>query len=102
MLEEYAIEEQRSVMRCCGQKDSLQRIFIKKCFLYTVGSICRLKQFTTGLKNSLKDVRNSQMMPNQVQKWLRQQFRLTGEAMGQVYECWWRICRELNVYISRF
>jgi hypothetical protein len=25
----------------------------------------------------------------------------TGEAMGQVYQCWWRICREINVF-SRF
>jgi hypothetical protein len=23
------------------------------------------------------------------------------KVMGQVYECWWRICREINVY-SRF
>jgi hypothetical protein len=29
-------------------------------------------------------------------------FRLTGKAMGQVYQCWWRICREINVFFSRF
>jgi hypothetical protein len=23
--------------------------------------------------------------------------RRTGKAMGQVYKCWWRICRETNV-----
>jgi hypothetical protein len=22
--------------------------------------------------------------------------------MGQVYQCWWRICREINVFFSRF
>jgi hypothetical protein len=32
----------------CEQKDSMQRIFIKKCFLFTVGSVCRVKRFTTG------------------------------------------------------
>jgi hypothetical protein len=44
----------------------------------------------------------------EVRKWLRQQstllccgFRRTGKAMGQVYQCWWRICREINV-IPRF
>jgi hypothetical protein len=21
--------------------------------------------------------------------------------MGQVYECWWRICREINVFFFR-
>jgi hypothetical protein len=24
--------------------------------------------------------------------------RRTGKAMGQVYQCWWRICREINVF----
>jgi hypothetical protein len=28
-------------------------------------------------------------------------FRRNGKAMGQVYQCWWRICREINVF-SRF
>jgi hypothetical protein len=32
----------------CGQKDSMQTIFIKKCFLFTVGSVCHVKQFTSG------------------------------------------------------
>jgi hypothetical protein len=30
------------------QKDSLQRILINKCFLFTVGSVCRLKLFKIG------------------------------------------------------
>jgi hypothetical protein len=25
-------------------------------------------------------------------------FRRTGNAMGQVYQCWWRICREIDVF----
>jgi hypothetical protein len=25
-------------------------------------------------------------------------FRRTGKAMGQVYQCWLRICREINVF----
>jgi hypothetical protein len=41
-------------------------------------------------------------------KWLRQQskrllccgFRRTGKAMGQVYQCWWGICREINVFLQ--
>jgi hypothetical protein len=28
-------------------------------------------------------------------------FRRTGKAMGQVYQCWWMICREINVF-SKF
>jgi hypothetical protein len=48
VLEECTNEEQRSVVRFCGQKDSMQRILIKKCFLFTVGSVCRIKRFTSG------------------------------------------------------
>jgi hypothetical protein len=44
----------------------------------------------------------------EVRKWLRQQskdfyvrVRQTSKAIGQVYQCWWKICREINVS-SRF
>jgi hypothetical protein len=41
-----------------------------------------------------------------VLRWLRQQFktflccgfRRTDKAMGQAYQCWWRICREINAF----
>jgi hypothetical protein len=32
---------------------------------------------------------------------LRCGFWRTGKTMGQVYHCWWRICRKINV-LSRF
>jgi hypothetical protein len=51
----------------------MQRIFVKKCFLFTVGSVCRVKWFTAESRNYLMDVRKSQMMPDQVRKWLEQQ-----------------------------
>jgi hypothetical protein len=43
----------------------------------------------------------------EVQKWLRQHskyfyaagFRRTGKAIGQVYQCWWRICREIILFL---
>jgi hypothetical protein len=73
VLEECTSEEQRSAVRFCGKKDSRRWMFIKECFLFTVGCVCRVKQFTTGSRNSLKDVRKSQMLPDQVRKWLRQQ-----------------------------
>jgi hypothetical protein len=50
----------------------MQRILIKKYFLFAEGSVCRVKRFTTGSRNSVKEVRKSQMMPYQVRKWLRQ------------------------------
>jgi hypothetical protein len=36
VLEESPTEEQRSVLHFYGQKGSMQMIFIKKCFLFTV------------------------------------------------------------------
>jgi hypothetical protein len=57
------------------QNDSMQRIFIEKCFLFTVGSVCPVKRFRTELRNSLKGVRKSLLMSDQVRKWLRQQPR---------------------------
>jgi hypothetical protein len=65
VLMKCTAEDQRSVFNFCGQKDSMQRIFMKKCFLLTAGSVCRVKRFTTGSTNSLRDVRKSQMMPRQ-------------------------------------
>jgi hypothetical protein len=63
-LEGCATEEQRSVLRFfCGQKDSLQKIFIKKCSLFMAGSVCSIKRLTTMSRKFLKDVRKSQMMP---------------------------------------
>jgi hypothetical protein len=38
-----------------------------------MASVCRVKQFKTESRNSLKDVRKSQMMPDQVRTWLRQE-----------------------------
>jgi hypothetical protein len=44
-------------------------IFIKKCFLFTVGSVCRVKQFSLGGKRFVVD----EEVKTEVQKWLRQQ-----------------------------
>jgi hypothetical protein len=101
-----------SVLLCyfCGQKYSMQQIFIQKCFMFAVGSVCSVKRFTTGSRNCLKDIRNPQMMLDEVRKWLRQQSKdfyaagfdaLTGKVTRQVYQCSWRICREIN-YFSMF
>jgi hypothetical protein len=63
-----------SILLCifCGQKDPMQRIFIKKSFPVNGGKCCRIKRFTTGSRNSFKDIQKLQMMPDQVWKWLRQ------------------------------
>jgi hypothetical protein len=51
VLEEYTAEEWRSAVRFYGQKDSMQRILINKCFLFTMRSACRVKRFSSGSTN---------------------------------------------------
>jgi hypothetical protein len=85
----------------CGQKDSMQRIFINKCFLFTMGSVCRVKRFISrwqtfrwwwrGWNESAEGAETT------VKRLLCCGFRRSGKAMGQVYQWWWRICREINV-----
>jgi hypothetical protein len=70
----------------------MQRIFIKKCLLFTVESVCRVKQFTTGSRIPLKDVRKSQMMADQVRKWLRQQAKHFYAAGFDVLTKRWNKC----------
>jgi hypothetical protein len=91
VLEDFTTEELRSDVRFCGQKDTMQRIFIKECFLFTVGSVCRVKRFAAGSKTETT-----------VKRLLCCGFRRTSKTMGHVYQCWWRICREINVFFFRF
>jgi hypothetical protein len=69
VLEGCTTEDQRSVARICGQKDSTQGIFIKKCFLFIAGSVCHVKQFSLGGKSFAYD----EEVETEVWKWPRQQ-----------------------------
>jgi hypothetical protein len=67
-------------------------------------NVCRVKRFIAGSKTFQKFA-DDEEVETEVWKWLRQQsklvrcgFRRTGKAMGQVYQCWWRIDCELNVF----
>jgi hypothetical protein len=72
VLEVCTTEEQRSVVRFCGPKESIQRIFIKKCFMFTVGNIC---PSVFSVKNHLggKRFADDEEVQTEVRKWLRQQ-----------------------------
>jgi hypothetical protein len=72
VLEDCFTEKQRSVVVFYGQRDSVQRIFVNICFLFMVGSVCRVKRFTTGSRNPLKNVRKVVADELEVRKWLRQ------------------------------
>jgi hypothetical protein len=52
VFEECSTKELRSVVHFLWEKQLMQRMFLKKCFLFIVGSVCHVKQLTTGLRNS--------------------------------------------------
>jgi hypothetical protein len=47
----------------------MRRIFIKMCFLFTAGSVIRVKEFTACCKHFADD----EEVDTEVRKWLRQQ-----------------------------
>jgi hypothetical protein len=53
----------------------MQRIFIKKYFLFTVGSVCRIKRFTVGCQNFA----NEEDVETDLRKWLRQQSKTSAD-----------------------
>jgi hypothetical protein len=79
----------------CGQMDSIQKVFIKKCFLFTVGSVCSTKGFTTrsgkfsrGRSKVADDARlDAEVAETTDKRLLCRGFRHTGKAMRQVYQC---------------
>jgi hypothetical protein len=66
----------------------MQRIFIKKYFLFLVGSVCREKQFKTRLRKTFTyDAQPSvEVAEITVKRLLCCWFQCTGKAIGQVYE----------------
>jgi hypothetical protein len=51
MHEECNTEERNSVVRFLLPKDSMQKIIIKKCFMFAMGTVCRVKRFMSGSRN---------------------------------------------------
>jgi hypothetical protein len=106
-FEEYTPKSNVLLGVFVGKKTQYKGYSQKKYFLFAVGSVCRLERFTTGSRNSLKDFRKSQMRKRRCgSNWYNSQrllccrFRSTGKATGQGYQCWWRICREINVFFN--
>jgi hypothetical protein len=85
-----------------GEKNSIRWIFIKKCFLFTVESVCGVKGFTCGWQTFLWWRRGWNGGAEVAERFLCCGFRRGVKKMGQLYQCWWRICREINAIFSSF
>jgi hypothetical protein len=80
-----------SILLCvffCGQNDSMQRIFIYKCFLFTVGNVCCIKQFTAWSRN-IVNVLLWQRDWNRSAKWLSQQSKGFYAVSFDALVKWW-------------
>jgi hypothetical protein len=108
VLEEYTTEEQRSVVHVLWAKGSNAKDIHKE--MVPVGEKCLsgktvhncVEKFSQGRSKVADDARpGAEVAETTVKRLLCCGFRRTGKAMGQVYQCWWRICREINVF-SRF
>jgi hypothetical protein len=70
VFEEYTTEEQRPLVRFfLWEKGLMQRTFIKKYFLFTVGSVCCVERFTAGAESFADE----EEVETEVRKWPRQQ-----------------------------
>jgi hypothetical protein len=71
-----------------------------------VGSVCLVERFTTEWKKFRWWRRSwnggAELAETTVKRLLCCPYRSTDKAMGQLYQCWWRICREINVSFFRF
>jgi hypothetical protein len=68
----------------------MQRIFIKKCVLFRMGSVRRVKRFTAGSRNEADFslmTKGAEVAETTVKRFLCCGFRRSGKAMGQVYQC---------------
>jgi hypothetical protein len=56
-----------------------------------------IEKFSQGRSKVADDVRpGAEVAETTTKRLLRCGFRSTGKMMRQVYQCWWRTCREIN------
>jgi hypothetical protein len=104
---DLGVHYQRAAFYCPffeGKTDSVQRISINTFFLFMVGRVCRVKRFTAGWQTFRASGRSwnggAEVTETTVNRLLCCGFPRTGKAMGQLYQCWWRIYRDINVFFQ--
>jgi hypothetical protein len=62
-----------------------------------------IKKFSQGRSKVADDARKlTEVAETTFERLLCCGFRRTGKVMEHGYHCWWRICREINVFFSSF
>jgi hypothetical protein len=91
VLEGYTTEVQRYDVRLLWAEEVNAKDIHKEIFpVYDW-------RFTTGSRKVAKCSVDDEEVETEVRKWLRL-YAAGFEALGRVYQCWWRIYREVNVF----
>jgi hypothetical protein len=109
MLEVYNTEEQRSVVNYFVSKTTQCKGYHTEIFPVYGGKYLSSKavhkwfeKVSQGRSKVADDARpGAEFVETTVNRLPCCGFQCTGKAMGQVYQCCWRICREINVF-TRF
>jgi hypothetical protein len=106
VLEEYTTEEQSSVVQfVCAIWLNIKNIhkemfpvFGGKC-LWRKAVHNSVEKLSQGHSKVADDARpGAKVNETTLKRLLCCGFRRTGKAIGQVYQCWWRICRGINAF----
>jgi hypothetical protein len=109
VLEVYTTRQQRYVVFILWAKGLNAKDIQKEMFpVNGVKCLSRkavhhwVEKFSQGRSKVADEARSgAEVAETTVKRLLCCGFRSTGKAMGQVYQCWWMICRERNGF-SRF
>jgi hypothetical protein len=77
-------------------------MLIKKCFLFTGKclSLKAIRNWTEERGKRFADDEEVEVAETTVERLLCCGFPRTSKGMGQMYQCWWRMYREINVFFS--
>jgi hypothetical protein len=106
VFEDCTTEDQHSVVRFLlwadglNAKDNHKEIFLvygRKCL--SCKAVATFEKFSQERSKAADDAHpGAKVAETTVRILLRGEFGRTGKAMGHVYQCRWRICREIIVY----
>jgi hypothetical protein len=97
VLEEYNTEEQRSVVSFLWAKGLNAKDIDGGTYLSRKAVHNWIEKVSQERSKVADDARPGAEVAERL---LCCGFQRSGKAMGQVYQCWWRICREINVLFS--
>jgi hypothetical protein len=106
VLEVSTTEEQRYVVRFLWAKELSAKDIHKEMVPVYEGKFLSRKavhnwveKLFQGRSKVADDARpGAEVVETTVKRLLCCGFRRSGKALGQVYQSWWRICREINVF----